>query len=501
MNTLKKQFEKYSESQILLILSAALIIIFTWIIMQNLWLFLFGGILGFFALIFFINKPKESFIILLLLRLVIDLLHWFPLNVAGFGLLEMFSGGSTLACIALILMRFKNHFERHPSIHLFLIWNLFLFFHLVFTPFSSTLLSEFFRIFSPVLIFAIASSYFIDEDDGPKMLRLFAYVGTIPLLTSLYYLATGQMNSPKMMVHGIKRLIGGYQNLRHAGLIMLIITNLGLLQFVSAYETKKKIATLFWAAYTGSAFLCLYLTQIRSSLLPSILGIGLFLFLTRRTKVLYILGGLTFIFILVSPQIQDRFKDIILIFTMNSDDAGEMNSLGSGRYGIWSGSWAEFQKRPILVRLIGLGYNGHVALTSATFLAFDKMSGQNYDPHNDFLFLLYNFGPIGMIAYVGMALHGIRSAIKVAWSGISKEHRDVGAICAAIMIGLLINNTMSNGTVKRVTVGWYFWVFGGIAFGTLKNYKTLYKNRQKKLNSKLNTPVQIPPSALPNPPH
>ena len=186
---------------------------------------------------------------------------------------------------------------------------------------------------------------------------------------------------------------------------------------------------------------------------------------------------------------------------MNSDDLGAMNSLGSGRYGIWSGSWEEFQKHPILLRIMGLGYNGHVALTSATFLAFDKMSGQNYDPHNDFLFLLYNFGPIGMLAYVGMALQAIRVAVKIAWNGISKEHRDVGAICAAIMIGLLINNTMSNGTVKRVTVGWYFWAFGGIAFGTLKSYKTLYQNRQKKLHSKPHTPAQIPNSIPPNLPH
>jgi hypothetical protein len=55
--------------------------------------------------------------------------------------------------------------------------------------------------------------------------------------------------------------------------------------------------------------------------------------------------------------------------------------------------------------------------------------------------------------------------------------------------------------VKRVTVGWYFWAFGGIAFGTLKNYEALYKNRQKKLHPKPSTPAQIPSSILPSPPH
>lgn len=479
MAYLKQLLEKFTRSQILLVSSSFLIIIFTWLIMQNLWIVVFLILFGCVVLVFFFNNPKETFIILMLVRLVIDLFWVFPIRVGGFGLLEMFSGGSTIACVLLIVIVFKDNFERHPSVHFFLFWNAFLLIHMAFTPFSPMILSEFFRIFSPVLIFALASS-FIDDDDAPKIMEMFAYAGAIPLGTSLYHLATGQMNTADMMVHGIKRLVGGYQNLRHAGLVMLIITNLGMLQLVKAFETNRKIWVIIWTGYTGSAFLCLYLTQIRSSLLPFVLGVPLFFALTRRKNAMYALTALGVIAVAVSPSIQDRFKDIILIFTIDSQDTAALNSVGSGRYGIWSGSWEEFQKRPFLQRMIGLGYNGHVALTSATFLAFDKISGRNYDPHNDYLFLIYNFGPIGAIAYTGMALQAIWAAIKITTINVSREHRDIAAICAVVLIGLLMNNTMSNGTVKRVTVGWYFWCMGGMMFGMLRGYSKKYQALQEE---------------------
>lgn len=489
MNILTQLLEKFTRSQILLIGSSALIIIFTWLIMQNLWIMVFVAIFGTIAFVFFLNKPKETFIILMVIRLIIDLLWVIPFSVGGFGLLEAFSGGSTVACIMLIVVVFKDNFERHPSVHFFLFWNTLLLIHMAFTPFSPMILSEFFRIFSPVLIFALASS-FLTDDDAPFIMELFAYAGAIPLLTSLYHLATGQMDTPDMMVHGIKRLIGGYQNLRHAGLVMLIITNLGLLQLVKAYETNRKLWVVIWSVYTGSACLCLYLTQIRSSLLPFVIGIPIFFALTKRKNVMYTLIVVGIVAIAVSPKIQDRFKDIILIFTIDSEDTQALNAVGSGRYGIWSGSWEEFQKRPFLQRMIGLGYNGHVALTSATFLAFDKISGRNYDPHNDYLFLLYNFGPIGAIAYTGMAIQAMIAAVKVTNINFSKEHRDIAAICLIIMFGLMINNTMSNGTVKRVTVGWYFWCFGGLVFGMLRGYSEKYQRalkerEQNKPNRKL----------------
>ena len=44
-------------------------------------------------------------------------------------------------------------------------------------------------------------------------------------------------------------------------------------------------------------------------------------------------------------------------------------------------------------------------------------------------------------------------------------------MCACTMIALTINNSISNGTVKRVTIGWLFWIFAGIAFGALKYHR------------------------------
>ena len=115
----------------------------------------------------------------------------------------------------------------------------------------------------------------------------------------------------------------------------------------------------------------------------------------------------------------------------------------------------------------------HTELTNSAFFAFDAASSKDLDPHNDVLYLLYDLGPLSLIAYGGMTWMGIKQCLQLNTIGRTWQEKHLGAMCACAMIALTINNLISNGTVKRVTIGWMFWIFAGIAYGTLKHYRLI----------------------------
>ena len=86
------------------------------------WAYPFALLLFLIGVIAFLQYPKRTFIFLLFIRIVIDLLHFLP-SVGGLNILEFFSGGSTMLCLILIGHRFTKDIEHHPAIHLFFIQN------------------------------------------------------------------------------------------------------------------------------------------------------------------------------------------------------------------------------------------------------------------------------------------------------------------------------------------------------------------------------------------
>ena len=175
-----------------------------------------------------------------------DLLH---LPSVGGSILELFSGGSTMLCLILIGHRFTKDIEHHPAIHLFFIWNFTLIFQLFNSPATLSSAVDFLKSFSPVLLLPLCSSILVQRGDGLKIMKYLAWAGAIPVLSSLYFLASGQMNDPDMVLHGIPRLLGGYKNLRHHGLIMLIIALLGVFQWSISENRRMR---LLWMGIQGS---------------------------------------------------------------------------------------------------------------------------------------------------------------------------------------------------------------------------------------------------------
>lgn len=466
----------------LLLVSIALVsaLAVTFVVLYNVWLLPFVAVFGIVVGFLFLQYPKPVLIAMLAIRVVIDLVHFLP-AVGGLNALELFSGVSTLAFILLFFHRFSKDIERHPAIHLFISWNILLIVHLFTSDGSMSVLTDFLKIFSPVLLLPVISSMMSEEGDGIKVLKIVTIAGGIPVLSSLYYLAAGQMSDPSMVLHGIPRLLGGYKNLRHHGLVMMIFSILGSFQFFVSKTMREKI---IWGAYSAGAILCLYMTMIRSALLPFAFAIAIFCWMTRRKNILYLMSTGLFMVLVTSTKLQDRFKDLVLVFTLSrKNNAEELSKLGSGRYTLWSESWEFWTEKPLLQQILGLGYQGHTDLTNATFFAFDFASTRDLDTHNDLLFLLYDFGPFGVLTYVGMVVISLQGAWKLHKIGKTYLDKQLGAICFAAIIALMINNAISNGTVKRITIGWMFWLFAGLSFATLKYYNRQARTEQQREKS------------------
>ena len=213
----------------IILIGSILLIGLTTAVLLNAWAYPFALLLIVLGIGLFLQYPKRTFLALLCLRIIVDLLHFLP-SVGGLSILEVFSGGSTVLCLVLLAQRFPS-IEHHPE---------FIYFfcgthskpHIHVSSTVSTATD--FESFSPVILLPVCSSLFSQRNDGLRVMRFLAYA-VHPILSSLYFLMTGQMNDPEMVLHGFQGCWAAV-NLRHHGLIMLIIS---LGTFVSSAKNES----------------------------------------------------------------------------------------------------------------------------------------------------------------------------------------------------------------------------------------------------------------------
>ncbi|MEC7983779.1 MAG: hypothetical protein VX278_01365, partial [Myxococcota bacterium] len=77
-----------------------------------------GFVLPIFALlavvgtIYFFQKPRQAFFVILAIRLQLDLLWWLPIEIGPLNLLGAFTGGVTVLGSILFVLRFTKDIER-----------------------------------------------------------------------------------------------------------------------------------------------------------------------------------------------------------------------------------------------------------------------------------------------------------------------------------------------------------------------------------------------------
>jgi len=427
------------------------------------------------GLAFFV-RPQLSLMGFFALRAIFDLLWWVPISFMGLNVMELFSG----ACAGLALVLFYlelRRFENHPAIPAFAPYLVIIAFAAVRDMNLRDGLEILARYMSPFLFMFVITAFFNTRRLRRQFFLMLTAVCAIPILVSLYHLMSGQMSTYSL--DGYNRLIGGYKNLHTHALMMMFITSVGLFW---VQHVRRTNFTVLFAAYTGLAAMCLYFSYVRTAMLGLAIGALVFLWAAGRTRLLVIAIAAGLLLVLTSATIQDRFSDFTLLFSsgMYSDDRGE---LGSGRLALWSVSMTEYLKYPFGEILLGLGLGKHAALTAPFFTAayLDPKIGE-IDPHNDYLSLLYQMGPIAPLAYIAIQAQVVRYGLRLRRVAEDQWARDFGAFMVAMSATSFATNCVSNAFVSRVTLSWFYWGLAGILFGeAIQTFREQAKGPEKPL--------------------
>ena len=460
-------------SWLLPVLALLLLIGLSYTILNLSWMIPIGMLGGIFGALFFFIQPGLSLLLFFAVRIVLDLLWWVPGSFAGLNLLAIFTGGATALCGAIFALEFRR-IERVPNLNAFLVFLAVLGISAVRNLNLTAGVELLARFVSPPMMMFLVAAFLYRKRDAERMLRLLILICAIPLAVSLFHLITGQMNTHTLA--GYNRLLGGYKNLRHHGMMMMLMASLAGFWFYQADDRRLRLAAL---GYAGAASLCLYLTYIRTGLLAFAAFVISFLYISRRRRELGLVLALGALVAVLSPEIQDRFKDIVLVFTMDGDDMfGESRKLGSGRMGLWTDSFNEYLHRPLGDIILGLGLGKHWILTQAAYNPFTIVQDGQVDTHSDYLGLLYQLGPIALGCYLLMQLRIVQLGRALARRSTDAFTRDLGALAAALSVAVFVTNTISNGFVNRTTLGWFFW---GIAGLMLAAHMRMQEEHQKAI--------------------
>ncbi len=419
---------------------------------------LFSMILGFFALV----QPVVALFAVFVARGVFDLLWWIPGTLFGLNMLQVFSGAVAGLTATFFLLEIRR-FEKHPCFRPFLVYVGLMTFAFVRNFWSGQRFvlgtaDLFVQYTSPFLLLFLSSDLFRERGLRQRLLAVTTLVGAIPITTSLYQFVQGQMGS--YYLHGYYRLLGGYKNLHNHAIMMLIFA--ALLVFWTSYPRLPLALRAGALALAVGAFFALYQTFIRTGLLGLAVFLIAFLVTLRRWPVLALalVSGVLFVFL--DPVIRERFVDFELLLEWRNPLV-DRNDLGSGRWGIWSVSMAGYLNRPFQDVLLGLGLGGHWTLVDR-WVKGNQMFIPALDPHNDYLLLLYQVGPAGVIAYVVMVWRVIRECRALIREADGPWARMLGALVLAFAVVVLVTNGLSNSFVHRTSPAWYFWGFAGLAF-------------------------------------
>lgn len=411
------------------------------------------------VVLFFFTRPENSMLVFFALRALFDLLWWVPGTVAGLNMLELFTGAVTGLAGVLFVLEFRR-VDRHPCLPAFIPFVVVLLIAMARNLDLRSGVEILARNVSPLLIMFLVTSFFQNKGKRRLLFTIVTCVMVIPVMVSIFHLLTGQMSSYSLS--GYNRLLGGYKNLHNHGLMMMLISCIGVWWTLRIPQSQpyRRAAAL---AYTTLAAMCLYFTYIRTGLIGLVAFGSIYLLVSGKRS--WLMAGLAFgvIFVAMSPTMQDRFQDIFLIF---SDDQLTLNKrkLGSGRWGLWSSSFREYLRYPIGDIFLGLGLGKHWLLTRDFYNPY-ALAQQGYvDPHSDYLTLMYQLGPVALLSYLAMQFQVVRYGIKLIDMRRDKWSADFGAFMVGLTACAVATSAISNAFINRTTLGWYFWGLAGIMF-------------------------------------
>jgi len=280
---------------------------------------------------------------------------------------------------------------------------------------------------SPVAFLAALHLWWDDRPAPPA----WTWTAAAPIAWSLVALIAGQPAGH--VVNDVPRLVGGYSN-PHTHAITLAVAAVAGVGFA-------RRAPIAWIVVAGAG-ICVLAGFVRSAYLLLLVALVAGAVLERRPgRALGIVVGLGAILALAG-SLHDRWADLGAILS-GTPPADGWRALGSSRVHIWSASLAAFFGGAPADVWLGRGLGGHFGLH------------RHLDPHSDVLAVLFQLGPLGVIAYGWLIARALVELIRT---------RTVDAAHAAgLLLALVVAGTVSNDGLSRATAALWTAGLAGIA--------------------------------------
>lgn len=387
-------------------------------------------------------RPAAALVGVLALRVVMDLLWWMGRTAVGLNLMELFSAFATGGVFALVLLHF-DEIQEHPALP----WVV---------PFLGLLtlaslrtggvqgLESLAKLGGPVVILLAVSMYAKEARWQDRILAGITVAGAIPVLYSTWCVLTHRHFEP---FAGAERLVGAFQNPTEHALTMLFMSCLGV-YWVDRLKGWGRVAA---GAYALAALVCLYYANTRATELGFAVFAGIYLARQRRWSLLAAaLVGAVALY-LSSDLMQARFGKLATEAFSGPTIDDPTGELGSGRWSLWTASMEAFLRRPAYDLVLGAG----AAQEKAYYLV--------KDPHNDYLSVLYQAGPIAVISLVGI----LWGAVRRVWEPGDPSDRPTylrANFLLALVVACAFVSFMTNGFISRTAPAWYFFAAAGLAY-------------------------------------
>lgn len=388
-------------------------------------------------------RPAEALVGVLALRVLVDLLWWMGDTAVGLNVMELYGAFGTGGLFALVVLHF-DEIQNHPALPWVVTFLGLLGFASIRTG-GVQGVEAFAKLGGPMVVLAAVSLYAYERRWQDRILAGLTLAGLVPVVYSVWCVVTHQNFQP---FAGAERLVGAYQNPTQHAVTMSFLSCLG----VYWVDRLKGAGRLLAGAYTLAALVCLYYANSRAPELGFAIFAGIYLFRQRRYTLLALgLIGIVALF-LTSSMLHARFSKLATEAFSGPTIDDPRGELGSGRWTLWTASMQAFLSRP--------GYDLVLGAGAAQQRAYYLMT----DPHNDYLSVLYQAGPVAVISLVGIIWGGIRHVWQASAAAIERADRLRGNLLLGLLVSCAVVSFMTNGFISRAAPAWYFFAVAGMAY-------------------------------------
>jgi O-antigen ligase len=406
---------------------------------------------GCMFMLMMVTRPKWALVSLLSVRSVLDLLLVHTKGEASSA--DTGIGGIlNILIIALAgLIIFQNVGETSKISRFIRFWAIFLFacfISIAFSPDKVKAIKALSQQIACLLIFLTPFFVVRDEKDKKFWLKVLLFSSVLPAAVAIFGLISRSRALWMNTEDGGLRLQGCFT---HPNILAFYAV---LMIVVSFYAIKSKRIELsgvqkgLLGLHILNLMVIVLATRTRSALMAC--GLVFFLYgLLKEKKYLFIVLALASL-LMLTPQVRERMGNI---FSKAPSRAELRKNSFDWRLRLWSQSMPLIREKPIL---------GH-GLTSFRILSptfFSTAKGGTY-AHNVYVELLFETGIIGLIGYLGIFLHLLKtfySQIRDRASPSSSE----SAIVFSYLVGYLIV-CFSDNMLVYITFNWYLFFFLGLA--------------------------------------